>query len=291
MLSLAKAEEVRREVALHAGRILALQDGEGMIPSHVEWIGKKEAQRTRDIPRQAMSTMALAFAERLAHLNNAQHIERSRRFIETHVGAEPPINQFYAWLYLALARAYAAEDASRESERIAALMSPEMFDHPIAINLYIRLSALLPEPLPHVAYFVETQRFALSRVPRRNRFFDHADVLVWGKQSERALAEREYAFLRSCKTTDGWYAAPHTHEPVLASVAAKLFEAFSYFDPGQPALELYRALCERVATTGYERSTMEALKNHILSQQGALVIDDAHTHILVGLCYRLQTLV
>lgn len=263
-----------------------------MIPSLIE-CRSREVQKQKDIPRQSMATMALSFAQRLVpSLALHEPIARSLRYIEENIEAEPSANKLFALLYLALERVYGGHDPERAVERMQAALSAELFQYPIAANLYLRLSNLLPKPLPHAAYVTETQRYNLSLVPRRHRFFDYADALMWGKRHEPDLASKERQYLLSCMTKDHWFVDPRTRSPVLASVAGKFFEVFAYHDENAELAEaIYTRLMREKVSSQYAKDVLGIFADFILSEPNTLRIDDAHFHILVGLCYRYQALV
>lgn len=276
-------------IAWHVSKILLMQDVEGMIPSYVTWVGSR-VDRKKDVVRQSMATMGLMFAQALVpSLNIQKQIDASLLYVENNIELEAPIKQLSARLYLALGQAYANKDTRGAVELVLKHCTlPEFLGHPIAVGLYLRLSQFLPNALPHIAYLQETQRYRVSLTPRKGRFFDYADTMVWAKDAAPDLALQEYQYLETCYTSDGWFADPQTQGRVLSSVVGKFFEVLAYYGADRVLVErIYARLLQEKATSHYAKKTMGTYHEHILSQPNKLDIDDAHFHVLVGLCYLL----
>lgn len=289
-VALKEKEYVTAEIKKHTEKVLSMRDHDGMIPSSIRF-GRREPIRRRDIPRQSMAVMALSFANSLVpSLRIENEITASLEYVERALEKEPSVNVLFARLYLALGCVYAGKDTAEAVANLLQVLSPKLFSYPIAANLYLRLSRLLPGALPHVAYVAETQRYETSLVPRRHRYFDFADVLLWGKESEPSLAQSEYEYILACKTDGVWFADPKTGTPATSSIAAKFFEVLVSYGDLRLAEALYASLESRKAKSEYARHILGDFSDHILSEPSALQIDDAHSHILVGLCYRYQSL-
>ena len=280
---------MQRQIEWHVKKILLMQDSVGMIPSSVEFFNR-ELKKQKDIPRQSMATMALTFAQALyPELGIYSQIQKSSEYVEGTFESEEESNQHYILLYVALAQVYAKKDPKEYVEKIVSHFSPIFFRHPVAVNLYLRLSSLLEEPLPHQAYILETQRYNLSLTPRRHRYFDYADTLVWGERYDTQLAQREYKYLLSHKVQDHWFRDTNLNARSTASVVGKMFEVFSFYTKDLGLVELiYRALMSQKASSQYAKDILGEYGEHILSEPNTLRIDDTHTHILMGLCYLYQ---
>jgi hypothetical protein len=283
-------EHVREQLSGHVRKILLSQDPDGMIPSAIEFsVGHRK--KKRDIVRQAMSTMALSCAQALSpDLHIEEQIRRSRKYVMSAIEAEPASNRAYIYCYLALEALYTNNDPQSQIAHIHEYEA-ELFLHPILSNLYLRIAALLPESLPHAAYLAEIQRWAVSTVPRLGRFFDRADVLVWAGETDPVISQLEYAHLQRCQTPSGWYKDSHSDTGALASAVAKVFEVLAQYEPSPSITEaLYAKLQNQKATNQYALQVLGEYGDHILSRPNLLYIDDAHTHILMGLCYAYRRL-
>jgi hypothetical protein len=291
LVALDTKEYLQRQIEWHVAKILLMQDLEGMIPSYIEFLGN-QTQKKKDLPRQAMTTMALSFAQKLhSPLDIQPKIDLSRRYLFDTIEPETDISKLYTYLYLALGQQYAGSDPTEYCGKIQALLLPEALQHPIAINLYLRLSSLLPNPLLHAVYLIETQRYNLSLIPRPGRFFDYADTLVWAKSQDSLLALKEYRYLLTHRTSENWFEDTYTKIPATSSVVGKIFEVFAYYNEDVNLLEhIYSNLMGRPAASQYAKDAFGRYAKHILSEPNTLRVDDVHTHILVGLCYRLQQL-
>lgn len=281
-------EHLEDHIRMHAKKILLTQDEDGMIPSFVEVSGRV-IQKERDIPRQAGATMALLFAQTLLpSLADVSRIHLSEKYLAQACATETE-GLISTHLYRALADIYAGRDCAHACVLVHEHLSEEMMRNPIAIGLYLRLSALVPNALPYVPYLTEIQHFNMALTPRRFRFFDYADTLVWAKTKYPHMARSEYQYLRAHVTKDFWVHDMQTKERARASVVGKLFEVFAYYGADDALVDqLYRRLMEQGAKSQYAKDSLGIYASHILSQPGALVIDDVHTHVLMGLCYRYQ---
>jgi len=261
-----------------------------MIPSFITFTNNK-VEKKKDVVRQSMATMGLMFAQTLIpSLNIQKQIDASLLYIENNIESEAPIKQVYARLYLALGCAYAHQDTTKALELVRQHCTlPEFLGHPIAVGLYLRLSKFFPKELHHAAYLQEAQRYNVLLIPRKGRFFDYADTLVWAKHAAPELALQEYQYLERCYTDDGWFRDPQTKTRVLSSVVGKFFEVLAYYGADQTLIErLYARLMQERATSYYATQTLGNYHEHILSQPNVLVVDDVHFHVLVGLCYLLD---
>lgn len=280
-----RGDSLEARIAWHVEKILLTQDTEGMIPSYITV--SDSVDRKKDIVRQSMATMALAFAQQLVPtLNIQKQIDLSEKYVQDNLESQTPIQKLYIALYTALAEVYAKKEISVASVQQALI--PDLLSHPIAIGLYLRLSGLLPKPLPHTAYIQEVQRYSLCLAPRQGRFFDYADTLVWAKEAAPDLAQREYQYLESCYTTDGWFKDPLSGVRAWSSPVGKVFEVLAYYAADAALVErLYTRLMQERAESHYAKQTLGKYNEHILSQPNTLYIDDVHMHILVGSCYLL----
>ncbi len=277
---------IEKEIRHHVEKILQTQDEDGMIPSMIEWTGR-EVQRKKDIPRQAMATMALFFANQLVpSLAVTKSLDLSLHYVLNNLDEEEELAKIYTFLYLALGAIYANTEPQLYITSFQRLLSAQLFSQPIAVNLYLRLSGLLPESLPQATYITEMMRYHLSLTPRSGRFFDYADVLVWGKELESGLAKREYDYLVD-HLSNGWLWYEKHGPRATASVMGKIFEVFSYYEKNlEHSDELYNQIMSHTATSEYAKQTLGEYSSHILSEENTLVVDDAHMHVLAGLCYR-----
>lgn len=282
-------ERVEKEIRWHVEKILIPQDEEGMIPSYIE-IFNRRVEVKKDIPRQAMATMALLFAQRLIpSLKIEKQIVLSEQYIYNNTPAETDIHKIYIHLYLALSQVYAGKNPYHHIDELHKYLSPEFLGNPIAVSLYLRLSSLLPAPLPESVYITEIQRYKLSLVPRKGRFFDYTDTLIWAKKTESTLAQNEYMYLLSHKTSDNWFADMYTNTRMTASVVGKLFEVFTYYDHDVDLIQkLYTNLMGQKVSSQYAKDSFNKYVDYVVSDPSTLRIDDVHMHILVGLCYQYQ---
>ncbi len=278
-------DSLEARIAWHVEKILLTQDAEGMIPSYITV--SDSIDRKKDIVRQSMANMALMFAQQLVPtLDIQKQINLSERYVQDNLESQTPIQKLYIMLYTALAEAYAKKEVSIALVHQA--LVPDMLSHPIAVGLYLRLSGLLPKPLPHTTYLQEVLRYNLCLAPRQGRFFDYADTLVWAKSAAPELAQQEYQYLESCYTADGWFKDLHTGVRAWSSPVGKVFEVLAYYAADAALVErLYTRLLHERATSHYAKQTLGKYHEHILSQPNTLYIDDVHMHVLVGLCYLL----
>ncbi len=284
-------EQVRLQIAWHVQKILLLQQADGMIPSNIEWSGGA-VEKKRDLPRQAMATMALCFAQtRVPQLLLQEKITLSQAYIEQGLESESIENKVFILLYLLLADIYSQKDPGNRLSELSTQTGNAIFVHPIATNLYLRIASLLPTPLLHVDYVAEAERYAASLTPQPGRFFDHADILVWAKQSDPALALLAYDRLLLRMRPDGWF-CDLAGNTATASVVGKLFEVFEYYLGVDHALpqKIYTRLMQHKAQGEYARQSLGMYLDHSMSEPNILRIDDVHSHLLVGLCYRYQQL-
>ena len=287
---LRSCQEIETQIKWHVDKILLTQDEDGTISSYIEYVDGK-LERRRDIPRQAMATMALSFAQTLVpSVSIEQSIAQSLRYIQDIAEQESSSSKLYTYLYLILSCAYAKHDATEYLEVLQKDLLNELFEHPIAVGLYLRIAQLLPDKLPLVAYMVEVQRYTLSVLPRQHRFFDLADTVVWATNDDFHLAQKEYAFLLQHKTSDNWF----EYEPgkrATASVVGKMFEVISFANQNTRLVEnIYNRLMQQCFHGELALGSFGKYHEHILSEQNTLRVDDVHSHILVGLCYYFQHL-
>ncbi len=285
-IQLRTQEEIERQIAWNIQRILQTQNSDGMIPSSIEYVDK-EIRKKKDLPRQAFATMALSFASTLVRkLSVIKQIQSSTTYILDNLEGESAVDTLYIHMYLALSKVYARVDPTSHIQALQEVLNKELYTQPIALGLYLRLSWLLPKPLPHTAYIAEVVRYRTSMTPRSGRFFDFADTLVWGAAHDPVLAKREKLYLLKYKTKDNWF-SNNNGSRSSASVVGKMFEVLAYQPDNIAFCEaLYTTLLQQRATSQFAKDTLGEYAEHILAEPNTLKIDDVHSHILVGLCYR-----
>jgi hypothetical protein len=284
-------EGIEKEIRWHVEKILITQDGDGMTPWYTEVLSDKITGK-KDIPRQAMTTMALMFAnELIPNLEINSRIVLSKKYIQENTEFEPSIGKLYIHLFLALSEVYTGKKEKVHLSEVEKNLTPTFLKNPIAVGLYLRLSYLLPERLPHHLYVLEIQRYHLSLTPRPNRFFDYADTLVWAKGCDAILLKNEQERLLRHKTISNWFNDINTGIKSTASVVGKMFEVFSYSPENKILIQdIYRNLMQQRVSSQYAKDAFGKYQGHIISELNTLRIDDVHTHILIGLCYLYQNI-